>query len=104
VKDWKACERRVVTLLGEKRVPVSGRARGDNPDIRHESLSIEVKSRKAIPGWLEDAVAQAEAASREEQLPVVVLHQDGRRYTECLVVLRLKDFVGYHYHLKEETG
>jgi hypothetical protein len=27
-----------------------------------------------------------------DKLPVAVLHQDGRRYTDSLVVLRLEDF------------
>ena len=48
MKDWKACERKVAALLGGKRVPVSGRARGHSPDIEHERLSIEVKSRKSF--------------------------------------------------------
>ncbi len=32
---WKATERRVATVLGGKRVPVSGRGRGDAPDVGH---------------------------------------------------------------------
>jgi hypothetical protein len=93
VKDWKSCERRVAALVGGERVPVSGRERGYSPDIQHERLSIEVKSRKKLPAWIEDAVRQAEASARDGQLPVAVLHHDGRRYSDCLVVLRLKDFV-----------
>ena len=101
MKDWKACERRVAELLGGQRVPVSGRARGDCPDIAHDQLSIEVKSRKRLPGWLEEALRQAEASVRDGQIPLAVLHQDGRRYAYCLVVLRLKDFIGY---AKEEMA
>ncbi len=93
MKDWKSCERRIAALVGGERVPVSGRERGYSPDIRHERLSIEVKSRKKLPAWIEDAVRQAEASARDGQLPVAVLHHDGRRYSDCLVVLRLKDFV-----------
>ena len=76
-------------------MPVSGRGRGDAPDVAHLSLAIEVKSRKRLPAWLEGAVCQAEASVKDDRVPMVVLHQDGRRYAECLVVLRLKDFVGY---------
>jgi hypothetical protein len=93
VKDWKSCERRVAALVGGERVPVSGRDRGYAPDIRHERFSIEVKSRKKLPAWIEDALRQAEASARDGQLSVAVLHHDGRRYSDCLVVLRLKDFV-----------
>ena len=99
MKDWKACERKVAALLGGRRIPVSGRGRGDNPDIHHELFSIEVKSRKTIPAWLEDAMRQAEASVTDGRLPVVVLHQDHRPYTESLVLLRLSDFADY---LKEE--
>jgi hypothetical protein len=95
VKDWKACERNVAALLGGRRIPVSGRGRGDNPDIHHELFSIEVKSRKTIPAWLEDAMRQAEASVKDGRLPVVVLHQDRTPYAESLVVLRLEDFAGY---------
>ena len=92
MRDWKTAERRIAEELGGVRVPVSGRARGDAPDVDHPTLSIEVKSRKRLPKWLEKAVAQAEAAATQPQLPVAVLHQDGRRYRDALVVVRLKDF------------
>ena len=95
MKDWKACERKVAALLGGRRIPVSGRGRGDNPDIHHELFSIEVKSRKTIPAWLEDAMRQAEASVKDGRLPVAVLHQDHTPYAESLVVLRLEDFAGY---------
>lgn len=63
MKSWKTCERRIAAELGGSRIPVSGRDRGDAPDVDHPSLSIEVKSRKKLPAWLLDAIAQAEAAA-----------------------------------------
>ena len=95
MKDWKACERKVAALLGGRRIPVSGRGRGDNPDIHHELFSIEVKSHKTIPACLEDAMRQAEASVKDGRLPVVVLHQDRTPYAESLVVLRLSNFSDY---------
>lgn len=92
MKSWKVCEQRIAEELGGRRVSVSGRARGDAPDIEHPTLYIEVKSRKRLPAWLEKAVSQAEAAAKPPQLPIAVLHQDGRRYRDALVGLRLKDF------------
>jgi hypothetical protein len=65
VKVWKACERHVAILLGGERVPVSGRARGDAPDIEHPELSIECKSRRRLPAWLEDVLRQAVAFVRD---------------------------------------
>ena len=88
-------------MLGGTRIPVSGRGRGYTPDIEHERLSIEVKSRRKLPAWLEDAMRQAETSAKDGQLPVAVLHQDGRKYRDSLVVLRLRDFAGY---LKEGSA
>jgi hypothetical protein len=90
-KAWKYAERRVAALLGGARVPVSGRGRGDAPDVHHPDLSIEVKSRKTLPAWLEDALKQAEASARDGQLPVAVLHGRRRRYGDALVVLRASE-------------
>ena len=98
MKDWKACERRIAELLGGQRVPVTGRQRGDTPDIEHATLSIEVKSRKSLPAWLLKALNQAQAATKDgKKMPVVVLHQDRTPYSRSLVVLKLKDFAD---HLK----
>ena len=93
MKTWKACERRVAELQGGVRAPVSGRCRGDTSDVLHPDLSIEVKSRKQLPAWLENATRQAEAAAIDGQLPVVVLHEKGKRYKAALVVIRLENFV-----------
>ena len=95
MKDWKKAERRVAELFGGRRVPVSGRTRGDTPDVVHPTLSIEVKSRKQLPNWLEDAIRQAEASAKDGQLPVAVLYQDGRKYRDSFVVCRLGAFAGY---------
>ena len=93
MKNWKTCECKIAALLGGERVPVSGRGRGHSPDIRHEDLSMEVKNRKRLPAWLEYAMKQAEASAQEGQLPLVILYQDGQRYQEALVVMRLKRLV-----------
>ena len=91
-KRWKAVERNIARLLGGVRVPVSGRQRGDQPDIEHPQFSVEVKSRNTIPQWLCEAVEQATASATEDRVPLVVLHQNGRRYADALVVVRLADF------------
>lgn len=92
-KRWKAIERRIAALLGGRRVPVSGRGRGDQPDIAHRWLSLEVKDRATLPAWLLDALDQAEASATAEQLPVAVLHRAGDRHDHALVVLRLGAFI-----------
>jgi len=49
-KRWKATERRIAALLGGRRVPVSGRGRGNAPDIAHPWLALEVKDRPVREG------------------------------------------------------
>jgi uncharacterized protein YfaP (DUF2135 family) len=91
---WKATERKVAALLGGQRVPVTGRARGDAPDIAHPDWSVEVKHRQALPSWLHAAMRQADAARQQQQRSIVVLHAAGDRFTDALVVMKLSDFIG----------
>ena len=90
-QTWKATERAIASRLGGQRVPVSGRARGDAPDIAHLRLSIEVKHRNTLPVWLRDAMRQAEACAGAGQIPVAILHEQGRRHDGDLCILRLAD-------------
>ena len=103
-KRWKATERKIAALLGGRRVPVSGRGRGAQPDIAHPWLALEVKDRAVLPLWLLDALAQAEASATTAQLPVAVLHRAGDRHDQALVVLRLADFVGWLGEVEREHG
>lgn len=93
MSTWKAVERRLATLLGGKRVPVSGRQRGDSPDIEHKTLSLEIKHRKTIPAWIHDAIDQARKSSTNGKLPVVILHESNARHDNDAVVIPLREFV-----------
>ncbi len=91
---WKRTERRIAAELGGQRVPVTGRSRGDAPDIEHDRFSIEVKERQALPGWLHDSMAQAVAAvaaATGDRIPVAVLHERGQKYRDCYALIRLAD-------------
>ncbi len=101
-RAWKRTEREIAGILGGRRVPVTGRARGDVPDVAHRWLSVEIKSRKLIPAWLKEAVSQARAAATPHQLPVAILHQRGLRHSEDLVVLRLADWVEWFGNMHDE--
>lgn len=91
---WKQAERETGSLLGGKRVPVTGRSRGDAPDVEHPILSIEQKHRATIPKWLEEAMEQADAANKNgDKTPIAVIHKKRQRYDESLVVIRIKDFI-----------
>jgi len=89
---WKNVERRVAKRIGGERVPVTGRARGSAPDVAHGYFAVEVKYRKALPQWLWKAVEQAVRAAREDQLPLVILHERGRHMGDDLVVMRMDEF------------
>ena len=59
------------SMLGGVRVPVTGRGRGDAPDIAHPTLSIEVKAGKTISTRLSDGMEQAKASIRGDQYPIL---------------------------------
>ena len=92
MSNWKEVERRVAAILGGRRVPITGRQRGDAPDIAHEWLGVEVKHRKKLPDWIHDAMAQARACSDGGKLPTVILHEHNQLYTKSFVVLELDEF------------
>ena len=96
--QWKATERFVADLLGGKRVPITGRQRGDVPDVEHPRFSIEIKRRSApnaFPKWLTTALEQADAANPGGKVPIVVIeHAHGAgRMRDHYVMLRLPDFI-----------
>lgn len=89
-------ERRIATYIGGKRIPVSGRARGDAADIDHDHLCPEVKYRKKLPAWLFDARAQAEASQTDMKLPVQIYVQRGMPAGEAFIVMRLEHFRSWY--------
>ena len=87
-KTFKGVERAIAKRLGGERVGHLGGA-----DVIVDSwLSIEVKSRKQIPQWIRDAIAQSKKNAKPDQLPILILHEHGQRYSGDLVVLALADF------------
>lgn len=99
-KAWKTAERAWGAFLGGKRVPVTGRARGDAPDVgpaeegQHWPWSVEVKYGKVLSARTRTAMVQALAAAKDGQTPIVcITHREaGKRDNEHYVVLRADDF------------
>ncbi len=104
-QTWKHTERTLAARLGGQRVPVSGRARGDAPDIAHPRLSLEVKHRKSLPAWLREAIEVfsdprhlpggtarlAHLAGRSpEHINRVVRAAQGRTATDLINVVRMR--------------
>ena len=94
-KAWKRTERAIAAAIGGRRVPITGRQRGDAPDIQHPWLSPEVKHRKSLPAWIHNAMAQAVASAHSDQLPVAILHEKGKRHSSDLVMVRLGDWIDW---------
>jgi hypothetical protein len=103
MRTWKSGERILAKLLGCERVPLTGRARGRaHADLISDFLSVEVKTRKALPVFLADAIDSAERGAEYAQrrdgkarLPIVVVHADHTDYRRSLVVMRLGDADDY---------
>ena len=88
---WKATERTVAKRLGGERTSKLGLG-SEQPDVENDWLSVEVKHRKALPGWLKNAMQQAIDNATTGLLPVAILHEHGQRHDDNLVMLRQADF------------
>ena len=94
---WKKAERQVGEILGGKR---NTHDKGSNvPDVEHDWLAPEVKSRKEVPGWLIEALMQAEANAEKCKLPIDCIMERGKRGGKSdeqagmhLAVIRLETF------------
>lgn len=97
-RTWKAHESWWALQLGGRRVPVTGRQRGDAPDVEHDRYAIEVKSGRVMSPRLREGMKQAVAAAamfaNGARIPLLcVTHSSGRGYPqEHYVVLRLEDW------------
>jgi len=88
-------EREIARRLGGRRIPITGRQRGDVPDVEHDWLAVEIKHRKALPDYWHDAYAQAQAANDGSRLSVVIWHEKGRPHRDDYIMMRLGDFEKY---------
>ena len=86
---WKENERAIARRLGGKRVGATGQR---TPDVITEWLAVELKTRRKLPRWLISAVEQVKSACPDSKLRIVLLHEVGKRHTNDLVVMSLKDF------------
>jgi len=85
--NWKNVERRLARELGGERVGILG-----HEDVRHDRLSVEVKSRRELPRFIVNAYDQAVTNSRAGKMPLLILKEKSKRFADCLCILRLSDF------------
>lgn len=93
--EWKQSERDMALALGGKRVPVTGRGRGNVPDIEHPTFAIEHKAGRVLPERMTEAWKQAlAAAAGTDKTPIVTIdHRPGPgRPRQCYVMVRLQDW------------
>jgi hypothetical protein len=102
-RSWKRSERAIAARIGGRRVPVTGRQRGDVPDVAHHLFAVEVKHRRRPLRLLDFGMLQAIAAARGSQIPVLVLHTTGRRHADDYVVMRLGDWCDLNGSIAADT-
>lgn len=95
-KRWKRVERDLAKDMGVRRIPVTGIDR-HGADFEDAIACYQVKSRRAIPGWLWEWHQGIQGtATAKDKAGVVVLHQPGQDRAKALVVLTWKDWTDLH--------
>lgn len=95
-KAWKEHERRTAAAFGGHRAGATGKGGEDVTGV--DWLTIECKERQHLPVWLNQAMSQAVGYAMKklsETLPIVVIHEIGRRSENDLVVMRRQDFISW---------
>ena len=101
-KTWKEHERRTARRLSGQR---NGNTGKPTSDVTAGPWAVECKSRKGLPAWLLDAMAQARKNAGAGQTGLVVLHQVGQRSDKDIVCMTLADFTAWVGGINEEpTG
>jgi len=87
-KAWRLAEMDVAEYLGGEANPSPW-----GVDVFAGECDVEVKAWNRIPAWFLDSMSDAEAnCERPDQLAIVVLHGNGMRHDDDLVVMRLREF------------
>ena len=73
-------------------MPITGRRRGDVPDIRHPWLSVEAKLRMRVPTWIKNGIDQAEKSAVGHQMPVLIIREKFQKVDDALICMTLKEF------------
>ena len=92
-KEWKSSESRIAEKFGGRRVPITGRQRGDAPDVEHHIFAIEHKyGKRIISSRVNEALEQADAsAEKNGRFPIVTVEQtDGKRGSKNKEVVIIK--------------
>jgi len=93
-KNYKKVEKNLTTWWGALGLPTKRQSRerfGEAvEDIAAGPLSVEVKSRKQTPAYVQNWMDQA-VENSDGRIPVVHWHRDNARYDNDLIILRAQD-------------
>lgn len=92
-KSWKAFERRVATILGGRRNPVTGERAG--ADVETDRLAVQCKKGRRLPAYLRewlDGITAWTAQHAPDKTPVVVWQAWRHTDQQSLVILTLDHF------------
>lgn len=93
---WKNAERRIAADLGGARIPVTGIDR-HGADVVTPMFHVQVKLRKALPGWLWDWLGGISSdAKAKGKVGILILKRPRQADAEGLVVMSYADFVDLH--------
>ena len=98
--NWKNFERRVAKRSGGTRISVSDRL--TELDVDHPYLGIECKYRQKLSQYLKDWYAQADAGSKEGQIPVVAIGE--KNNSRIYALLDFDDLITLLVHAVEEAN
>src|SRR5688572_16205898 len=102
-ETWKNAERRVAADLGGLRIPVTGIDR-HGADVVTPMFHVQVKLRKALPGWLWTWLAGIRSdAGPKGKVGILLLKKPRQRDCDGLVVLSYADFCDLHGSVKPEA-
>ena len=73
------------------------------PDVVSDGLVLECESRESLPLWLVKALTKVVTKAPHGKVPVVVLHQVGKKHDADIVCLRLRDFEALRQVQKVQT-
>ena len=89
-KAWKDFERWVAEYFGGARVWK------DEEDVSHPVFSFECKLRAKLARYLTEGVAQAIRNAPPGKLPVLILHEKGKRREDAIVCIPASYFRDWH--------
>ena len=94
---WKHSERTIARMLGVVQAGNNDKTHADCVGGRGH-LVVEVKHQHSgsLPGWVRQALIKIRECAGARKLGLLVLHTEGERHGDSLVVMTLQDFADWY--------